>query len=352
MSDSEDESPRYRVVRRVGEGTYAVVYEAEDVQTGRRVAVKRVKMMKECAGLDISAVRELSALRLLQHANIVPLLDVYAGKRSLCLVLPFLDADLEQLIRDRRTVPVFDPADIKAWMLMLLRGLAHMHAAGLVHRDIKPSNLLLDASDGSLRLADLGLARALPGALTPTRPMTPQVCTRWYRSPELLLGSRHYGPGTDVWAAGCVFAEMLLRTPFLPGDTDVGQAALIARALGHVPSPSEWPGLAELPGAALYAPECAPPGPALTTRQALAGTFPAASDDALDLLAAMLSYDPRVRVSAAGALAMPYFARESRPMATPPHLLPRPSRDVLDNARRAADAETVSRIAPRRLVFD
>ena len=78
-------------------------------------------------------------------------------------------------------------------------------------RDMKPNNLLI-GPNGQLKLADFGLARIFG---SPGRKFTHQVFTRWYRAPELLFGSKHYGSAVDVWAVGCIFAELLLRKPFL-----------------------------------------------------------------------------------------------------------------------------------------
>lgn len=101
---------------------------------------------------------------------------------------------------------------------------------------MKPGNLLIDVKSGFLKLADFGLARdfSFPSGM----PMTPRVVTRWYRAPELLFGARMYGGAVDIWAAGCIFAELMLRTPFLPGDSDLNQLSTIFRALG---TPSDWP---------------------------------------------------------------------------------------------------------------
>ncbi len=95
---------------------------------------------------------------------------------------------------------------------MFLQGLSHMHNSHILHRDLKPSNLLI-RSNGQLVIADFGLARNYGSAV----PMTTEVVTRWYRPPELLFGASFYSIGVDMWAAGCIFAEMFLREPLLPG---------------------------------------------------------------------------------------------------------------------------------------
>ena len=79
-------------------------------------------------------------------------------------------------------------------------------------------------SNGILKIADFGLAKFYG---SPNRQYTHMVVTRWYRAPELLFGARNYGTGVDVWAVGCILAELLLRIPFVAGDTDLDQLGKI-----------------------------------------------------------------------------------------------------------------------------
>lgn len=103
-------------------------------------------------------------------------------------------------------------------------------------QDLKPNNLLI-ASDGQLKIADFGLARDFAD---PGYKMTCQVITRWYRPPELLYGGRYYGTAVDIWSVGCIFAELMLRIPYLPGESDMDQIKTIFRALG-TPTEEDWP---------------------------------------------------------------------------------------------------------------
>ncbi|RKP39931.1 kinase-like domain-containing protein [Dimargaris cristalligena] len=303
-------SAKYRKEKKVGEGTYANVYQGVEVATGRLVALKKIKVGDFKSGLDMSAIREVKALRELHHPNVIQLIDVFSHKTNLNLVLEFLDTDLEMVIKD--TDLIFKPDDIKSWMLMTLRGLYHCHRSWVLHRDLKPNNLLI-ASDGQLKLADFGLARDYGDA---TANMTSQVVTRWYRAPELLFGAKKYGYAVDMWAVGCIFAELMLRTPYLPGDSDMDQLNTMFRALG-TPTDEDWPNHTQLPD---YVQFKQYPRTPLTT------LFTATTPDSIDLMEKMLVYNPIKRITALEALNHPYFQNLPRPTA--PKKLPKPALNI------------------------
>ncbi|KAF8631867.1 hypothetical protein AX15_002137 [Amanita polypyramis BW_CC] len=296
--------------QKVGEGTYAVVYRGREAATGKKVAIKKIKVGQFKDGLDMSAIREVKYLRELKHQNVIGLLDVFSSKTNLNLVLEFLDSDLEMIIKDRSLV--FLPADIKSWMAMTFRGLEFCHRNHVLHRDLKPNNLLI-AADGELKIADFGLARDFAD---PGYKMTCQVITRWYRPPELLFGSRYYSSAVDIWSVGCIFAELMLRTPYLPGESDMDQLKVIFRALG-TPTEEEWPGHTKLPD---YVPVGQFP------KTPLRDLFTAASADALNLLSRCLLYEPHRRVTAREALSHSYFF--ALPYPTHPSKLPKCSKQL------------------------
>lgn len=198
---------------------------------------------------------------------------------------------------------------------MTLKGLAVCHKKWVLHRDMKPNNLLI-AADGQLKLGDFGLARLFG---SPDRKFTHQVFAVWYRAPELLFGAKQYGPAVDIWATGCIFAELLLRKPFLPGGSDLDQIGKIFAAFG-TPRQSQWPDVASLPDFVEFQFVPAPP---------LRTLFPMASEDALDLLSKMFTLDPKNRITAQQALEHRYFS--SVPAPTRPDLLPKPSK--VDSSR-------------------
>ena len=191
-------------------------------------------------GINRTALREIKLLQEIQHENIIHLIDVFGHRSNVSLVMDFMDTDLEVIIKDNSII--LTPANIKSYVLQTLLGLEYLHSNWILHRDLKPNNLLMN-KDGVLKIADFGLAKFYG---SPNRQYTHIVVTRWYRAPELLFGARNYGTGVDVWAVGCILAELLLRIPFLAGDTDLDQLAKIFQALG-TPTEENWPGHNKLP---------------------------------------------------------------------------------------------------------
>ena len=160
--------------------------------TGRQVAVKRLRQGMGDGG-RYSSMREVKLLAELKHPNVIDLVESILHKERVYLVYELCDSDLETVIRDKGVV--LKAADRKAYLQMLLRGVAACHGADVLHRDLKPNNLLI-APDGQLKLIDFGMGRKFG---SPGRRMSTQVCTRWYRAPELLYGATYYGTGVDLW---------------------------------------------------------------------------------------------------------------------------------------------------------
>jgi len=131
-------------------------------------------------------------------------LDVVHGDKKLFLVFEYLDRDLKKYM-DSVPAGGISLSLVKSYLYQLLSGIAFCHSHRILHRDLKPQNLLIDAQ-GSIKLADFGLARAFG---VPVRSYTHEVVTLWYRAPEILLGCRYYSTPVDVWSIGCIFAEMV-----------------------------------------------------------------------------------------------------------------------------------------------
>ncbi|CAG8894826.1 unnamed protein product [Penicillium nalgiovense] len=139
--------------------------------------------------------------------------------------------------------------------------------------------------------------------------MTHQVITRWYRPPELLYGARQYSGAVDIWSMGMVFAELLLRVPFVAGNTDLDQTSKICEAFG-TPTEENWPGVSKLPY--YIATDKAHLVP-LQGRDFFMRQFPTAGPVGADLLMSMCALDPRKRSTAVQCLRHNWWTIEPRP---------------------------------------
>nr|XP_014340093.1 PREDICTED: cyclin-dependent kinase 18 [Latimeria chalumnae] len=282
----------YIKLDKLGEGTYATVFKGRSKLTENLVALKEIRLEHE-EGAPCTAIREVSLLKNLKHANIVTLHDIIHTERSLTLVFEYLDSDLKQYLDNCGNL--MSMHNVKIFMFQLLRGLAYCHKRKILHRDLKPQNLLINER-GELKLADFGLARAKS---VPTKTYSNEVVTLWYRPPDVLLGSTEYSTQIDMWGVGCILYEMVTGRPMFPGSTIKEELHLIFRLLG-TPTEETWPGITSNEEFnAYHFPQYKP--------QALISHVPRLDSEGLDLLANLLLYEARSRISAEIALQHSYF---------------------------------------------
>uniref|UniRef100_A0A8C0F5C9 Cyclin dependent kinase like 1 n=1 Tax=Bubo bubo TaxID=30461 RepID=A0A8C0F5C9_BUBBB len=215
-------------------------------------------------------------------------------KRRLHLVFEYCDHTvLHELDKHPRGVPEHLVKSI-TWQTLQAVNFCHKH--NCIHRDVKPENILI-TKHSVIKLCDFGFARILTG---PSDYYTDYVATRWYRSPELLVGDTQYGPPVDVWAIGCVFAELLSGVPLWPGKSDVDQLYLIRRTLGDlIPRHQQVFSTNQFfSGVRIPDPESMEP---------LEMKFPNISYSALTLMKGCLRLDPVERQTCEQLLQHPYF---------------------------------------------
>eukprot|EP00388_Colpodella_angusta_P004315 GDKJ01014342.1.p1 GENE.GDKJ01014342.1~~GDKJ01014342.1.p1 ORF type:complete len:326 (+),score=41.70 GDKJ01014342.1:34-1011(+) len=279
----------------VGEGTYGVVHRARCKNTGRTVALKKVRLDHEDEGVPGTAIREICLLKELRHTNIVTMYDVVCQPTQLYLVFEYLDYDLKKFMKAHSCD--LNMQQVKSFAYQLLNGIAYCHSHRVLHRDLKPQNLLLN-NDGILKIADFGLARAFS---IPVKTYTHEVVTLWYRAPEILLGQRQYATPVDLWSVGCIIAEMCTGVALFPGDSEIDTIFKIFRTLG-TPNETVWPGINQLPDMKPTFPKWK-----VDPRQRLKEICKKMDPVGLELLAELLTYDPVERITAIQALNHPWF---------------------------------------------
>ncbi|MED6268322.1 Cyclin-dependent kinase 16 [Characodon lateralis] len=282
----------YIKLDKLGEGTYATVFKGRSKLTDNLVALKEIRLEHE-EGAPCTAIREVSLLKDLKHANIVTLHDIIHTDKCLTLVFEYLEKDLKQYLDDCGSIMSIH--NVKIFLFQLLRGLAYCHRRKVLHRDLKPQNLLINEK-GELKLADFGLARAKS---VPTKTYSNEVVTLWYRPPDVLLGSTEYSTPIDMWGVGCIFYEMITGRPLFPGSTVEDELHLIFRILG-TPTEETWPGITTSEEFKTY-------NFPRYHAEPIVNHAPRIDSDGLDLLLKLLQFEAKNRVSAEEALRHPYF---------------------------------------------
>ena len=281
---------RYKVVKQLGDGTYGEVLKASNRQTGEVVAIKRMKR-KYYSWDECMALQEVKSLRKMKHPNIVKLKEVIREQDILYFVFEFLDQNLYEVSKGRQKF--FPENTVRNYIFQVLQGLGYMHKHGYFHRDIKPENILV--SGDVAKVADFGLAKAVKAR----PPHTDYVSTRWYRAPEVLLRSPNYNAPIDIWAVGCMMAELIMLRPLFPGASESDELHRITAVLG-TPTPEQWKdGLRQAASINYRFPKL----PACPLQRLM----PHASTDALKVMQDMMLWDPTKRPTCGGSIQYPFF---------------------------------------------
>lgn len=336
---------KYHITGRIGEGAHGVVLLGRMNENNSQVAIKKILIRRIDDGIPVAVLREIKALKQINtHPHVVKLLDVVPYGTGFALVFEYMSSDLQVIMR---THGPLTESQAKSYLVMLLRGITFLHGHGIMHRDLKPANLLID-NVGRLKIADFGLARLFSmdgvsgvegqvgasisdsqsdctlddGCSGPVRPQySHQVATRWYRAPELLYGARGYDETVDMWAVGCILAEMLNNSPLFPGENDIDQLSCVFRLLG-TPTLQSWPSVSVLPDFHKIIFEDMPSVP-------MSSIVPETSASGVRLLEKLLVFEAKTRLSAAEALAEPYLFLEPLPA----HYLELPAHSASDILR-------------------
>lgn len=328
----------YRVRRELGKGGYGVVYEAVHISTGRTVALKKTCIRGRGYGIPPSTMREISLLQSLSSPHVVKyvncdslalmiytfvsiiliyfcyfhfvfrILEVFSivdneGSTSLIMAMELMDMDLLKFMHNTYGAKAPLPAVLaRHFCYQILLGLQHCHVNSVIHRDLKPGNVLVDGIPTGryqAKIADFGMSRTI-GLVNPS--YTPRITTRWYRAPEILLGTENYSSAVDIWAVGCIFLQMLLGDVPFQEKSEIEMLLSIFHVLG-TPNSTSWPEVQEHHNWHVF-PQWAPRvfSDAFEWPQ---GRIP--DHLAIDLIRKMLILDPAQRINTRDALKHPYF---------------------------------------------
>lgn len=216
----------------------------------------------------------------------------------LYLVFEYMEKNLYELMLQNQAKK-FSEAQIRYILFQTLQGVTFMHKYGFFHRDLKPENLLVNGD--KIKIADFGLAREIRSI----PPYTDYVSTRYYRAPECILKSTNYNSPVDIWAIGCIMAELYNFKPIFNGTTEKEVFFKIASLLGS-PNINNWPEGMQL------AKKCEIKLPICSGMQ-LNNLVPNASKEAISLLSEMLVWDPNKRSTASKLLQHPFFTNNEIP---------------------------------------
>lgn len=282
---------RYQKQDKLGAGTYGEVYKSYDTVKKMVVAQKVMKFNEE-DGIPPTALREMSILKTLHHPNICSLYDVIIEPGSITLIMEYLHVDLRHFFTQYQAKLAENL--LQSYAYQLLCGIYEMHVHCVMHRDIKPENLLID-KEGAIKICDFGLARYVS---IPLHKYTPDVVSQWYKAPELLYGDKHYELGVDIFALGCVIAEMSRGMPLFKSDSDLDQLHKIFRLFG-TPDRESIPNYDDLVEAFDTLPQY--------EKRDLKVEFNTNNTFLIDLIQRMLALDPSRRITAGEALKHPFF---------------------------------------------
>jgi len=324
----------YETVRVVGNGSFGVVFQATQLETGDTVAIKKVLQDKRFKN------RELQIMKMMDHVNVVKLKHCFYSTNErrevyLNLVLEFVPDTVHRIgkhySKSSQRVPSLY---VKLYTYQMARALANIHKAGVCHRDVKPQNLLVDTTTHALKLCDFGSAKVLRR----DEPNISYICSRYYRAPELIFGATQYTTAIDMWSLGCVMAELLLGSPLFPGESGVDQLVEIIKVLGTPtreqirdmnPSYTEFkfPQIKSHPWSKVFHKRLSP--------------------DALDLIGKLLVYSPEQRVTGLEACAHAYFDELRDPATRLPNGRPLPPLfDFSDDELSGVSPELAAALVP------
>lgn len=322
---------KYDVMGYIAAGTYGKVYKAvgklgDDMN--KLYAIKKFKSdskdneVMHYTGISQSAIREMSLCKEVNHKNISTLKEIVLERKCIYMVFEFAEHDLLQIIHyhSHPEIKPIPQLTLKSTMFQILQGLTFLHQNWILHRDLKPANIMV-THDGIVKIGDLGLARKFNNQLQTLYTGDKVVVTIWYRAPELLLGARHYTPAVDLWAVGCILAELLSLRPLFKGEEtkmdnkkhmpfQENQLLKILQILG-TPTLGDWPSLNGYPEYQQLQRFTMFP----SNLKAWYTNNGGSDASCFDLLSKLLIYDPGARINALDSMSNEWFLKDPKPVS-------------------------------------
>jgi glycogen synthase kinase 3 beta len=322
----------------IGNGTFGIVYSAHIVETDETVAIKKVFVDRRYRN------RELHLWREMRHPNIVTLKHAFytsgdsPDELYLNMVMEYVPETvycvMKRYAKQKMSVP---KVLVQLYTYQTCRALAHLHVASVIHRDIKPQNLLVDAGRGHvLKLCDFGSATR-SGQSRPT--LVAYICSRYYRAPELIFGATNYTTSVDLWSTGCVLAEMIRGRPLFPGENGVDQLVEIVKVLG---TPTHREVIAMNQQFFNF------DTPSFEARSWDTVFRKGIDPEAINLLSALLQYDPDARILPLEGCAHTFFddLREEQTRCPEGHQLPADLFNLTHREQRTCPQNLRERLIP------
>nr|XP_014086079.1 mitogen-activated protein kinase 15 [Bactrocera oleae]XP_014086080.1 mitogen-activated protein kinase 15 [Bactrocera oleae]XP_036221162.1 mitogen-activated protein kinase 15 [Bactrocera oleae]XP_036221164.1 mitogen-activated protein kinase 15 [Bactrocera oleae] len=309
----ENISKIFDIKKRLGKGAYGIVWKALDKRTNETVAVKKIFDAFRDETDAQRTFREIVFLKAFRnHPNVIRLLTVYRASNNLdiYLIFEYMESDLHNIIKKGTILKDIHKRYV---MYQLINAIKYIHSGNVIHRDLKPSNVLID-SKCRCKLADFGLARSVSNrpmrdgndmtsdhAIEPI--LTDYVATRWYRAPEILVASKRYTKGIDMWSLGCILGEMIRGKPLFQGSSTVNQIERIVTALPEI-TDHDVKAVGAGFGSVLLSKQIS-----RERKTSLNEMMSDAPEDALNMVKSLLVLDPLARLTAKQALGHPYVEK-------------------------------------------
>uniref|UniRef100_A0A672JEE5 Mitogen-activated protein kinase 4 n=1 Tax=Salarias fasciatus TaxID=181472 RepID=A0A672JEE5_SALFA len=325
--------------RPLGTGVTGLVLSAVDQRSGQRVAIKKL-VMRDAVTVK-HALREVKITRRLHHENVVRVHEVLApyGRplprdptqlTALYIIQECMETDLARLL-EQGPLPA---GHATLLFYQLLRGLKFIHSANVLHRDLKPANIFINTDQLLLKIGDFGLARIVDPHYSHKGYLSEGLVTKWYCSPRLLLSPNNYTKAIDMWAAGCILAEMLTGRMLFAGAHELEQMQLILNSVPVLRDEDRQDLLQVMPSYVSHG---------WRVKKPFSELLPEVDAQAVDFLERILTFNPMDRLTAEAALSHPFLQEYSCPNDEPTSSHPFRIEDELEDSLITEQILSVSR---------